>query len=162
MLMLCRSIAQVSEFTNIHPDLGTSSNVKVYENIQTEFTKLFANAKNIVWSKVKKNYLANFNVDDQKYTALFNPRANLIYQISYGKVKNLPTEIRKAIKRIYVEFEITSAIKIEEAGRTIWLIYVEDETTFALARVENKDIEEVQKFTKYMPASAPPTTNSKY
>lgn len=156
-LLIGSSFAQVSEFKNLHPAIFDNNHIRVYQNILDEFHNQFAGAENIRWSKLNKNFLANFSMTDQKYAALFNPEAMIIYKISYGKEKHLPVDIRRWIKRIYVEFIITSAIKVEEAGRTIWLINVEDETKFAWIRVENDDIEEVQKYTKSIPLSTPPS-----
>ena len=62
--------------------------------------------------------------------------------------KNLPTDVRKTLKSLYVEFNIGSAIKILEAGRTIWVISIEDENDAILVRVEDKEFEEVQKYRK--------------
>lgn len=157
ILLAGSSFAQVSEFKNLQPAIFKSNYIKVYQNILDEFNKQFAEAENIRWSKLNKNYLANFNITDQKYAVLYNPKAMLIYKVSYGKEKHLPVDIRRWVKRTYVEFIITSAIKVEEAGRTIWLINVEGETEFAWVRVENDDIEEVQKYTKSIPPLTPPS-----
>jgi len=155
LFIVSSPFAQVSEFTLHQPIPVTGHTVKVYENVQTEFTKVFPKVTNVEWSKLKKNYLAKFSMDGQKYSVLFTPRADIVYQITYGKVNNLPADVRKAIKRMYVEFEIPTVIKVEEAGRTIWSVVVEDETNFAWVRVENDEIEEVRKFTKGTPHAGP-------
>ncbi len=54
---------------------------------------------------------------------------------------------------MYVEFNILSAHKVYEANRTIWLVSVEDNTNLALVKVENNEMEEVQKFKKNNPVS---------
>lgn len=156
-LLIGSSFAQVSQFKNLQPAIVNSNHIKVYQNILDEFHKQFAGAENIRWSKLNKKFLANFRRADQKYAALFNPRARLIYKISYGKEKHLPVDIRRWIRGIYLESTITSAIQVQEAGRTIWLINVEDETTFAWVRVENDDVEEVQKYRKSVPLLTPPS-----
>ena len=162
ILILSSSFAQVSEFL-LQPTKPLSKpTLKVYENIQTEFKKRFGNGTEITWSKVERNYLAKFSMDGQQQAVLFNPRAEIVYQISYGTVNHLPANIRKSIKRMYIEFEITSAIKVEEAGRTIWAVIVEDGTSFAHVRVENGDIEEVHKYVKHTPPSTPQSTFAKH
>ena len=60
----------------------------------------------------------------------------------------MPVHIRKEIKRAYVEFNITSATLVEEANRSIWVINLEDESHYVIARVENNEIEEVKKYVK--------------
>jgi hypothetical protein len=153
IIILHSSIAQVSKLTVQRPIEGANHTIKVYENVQSEFIKQFGNATNITWSKVNKNYLAKFKIDGQQNSVLFNPRASIVYRISYGDVHMLPAQIRKSIKRMYVEFEIPSVVKVEEAGRTIWWIIVEDEASFARIKVENDDFEEVEKINKDIPLS---------
>ena len=153
-LLMVNSFAQISEFKNLQPALLNNNHVRVYQNILDEFHKQFAGAENIKWSKLDKNFVANFTLTDQPHTALFNPQAMLIYKISYGKEKHLPVAIRKSVKRMYVEFVISAAIKVEEADRTIWVIYIEDDETLVSLRVEDNEMEETQKYAKFKPKSS--------
>jgi hypothetical protein len=153
-LVVVNSFAQVSEFKNLQPSLINGSSVKVYQHIEEEFQKQFAGAENVRWSKVDKNFLSTFTINDQEFKTLFTPKAILLYKISYGKEKHLPVGIRKAVKRVYVEFVITSAIKVEEADRIIWVINLEDDTNLVSVRVENDEIEQTQKYTKFNPKPA--------
>jgi hypothetical protein len=150
-LFVVNSFAQVSEFKNLQPSMLNDSHIKVYENILDEFQKQFTGAENIRWMRVDKNFLSTFTKGDQEYKVLFTPQAGVVYKISYGKEKHLPVAMRKAVKRMYVEFVISSAIKVEEAERTIWVIYLEDDTTMVSVRVENDEIEQTQKYTKFNP-----------
>ena len=147
------SYAQVSEFQNLKP-VDACREVKVYQNIKDEFDMQFSGAEDVKWSLVNKNFLANFSMSDRKYAVLFNPRAVMIYKIVYGKEKDLPTDIRRWVKRVYLEWNIASAVKVEEAGRNIWLINVVDSTEFAWVTVENDEIKEVEKYKKYLPDTA--------
>ncbi|HKH60125.1 MAG TPA: hypothetical protein VKA49_04800 [Flavitalea sp.] len=153
-LVLTSSFSQVSEFKDLKPAV-VIRDVKVYQNILDEFHKQFPAAENISWSRLGKNFLSNFNSADKKYAVLFKPEASVVYKITYGTEKHLPVDIRKWVKRVYVEFNIASAIEIKEAGRNIWLINVVDNTEFAWVKVENDEIVEVQKYTKYIPNPVP-------
>src|SRR5687768_2838052 len=150
-LVINSSFSQVSEFKNLKPAFVTSSPVKVYQNILDEFHKQFAGAKNVRWSRLNEKFLANFTMLDQRYAVLFKPQATFVYKIAYGKEKHLPADIRRWVKHMYIDFIITSAIEVEQAGRIVWLINVEDDTSFAWVRVENEEIEEIQKYTKSSP-----------
>ena len=154
-LLIGSSFAQTSDYKNLEPVFVTGTKVNVYENILTEFNKQFPGAQNVRWTKVGKKYLAKFFMDDQDQRALLHRKAYVIYQISYGKEKHLPVDIRKGVKRMYVEYRISSATKVQEANRTIWVINVEDDTNLVFVRVEKDEIEEVQKYRKSNPQSTP-------
>jgi hypothetical protein len=148
MLIVSSSFAQPSTVKNLQPALNTGNSIKVYENVQEAFEKIFENAENVRWDKVERNYLAKFSINDVEKRALLSPKGQLIYEITYGKEKQLPVNLRKDIKRAYVEFKITSATLVEEANRSIWVINLEDDTHLVTARVENNEIEEVRKYVK--------------
>jgi hypothetical protein len=124
---------------------------KVYENVKTEFEKRFSGSEDVRWEFVGKNFLAKFLIGDVQKRALLNPKGQLIYEITYGTEKHLPTSVRKNVKRNYVEYKITAAIFVEEANRKIWVINLEDETSYVIVRVENDDLEEVKSYTKTQP-----------
>jgi len=151
ILIVSNSFAQLSAVENLQPALNNSPSVKTYENVVDKFQKIFVSAGNVRWEKIQKNFLAKFSVGDLEKRALLNPKGQLIYEISYGKEKHLPVEIRKAVKRMYVEFVISSAVKVEEDNRTVWVIYLEDDESFASIRVENNEMEETQKYAKIKP-----------
>jgi hypothetical protein len=120
----------------------------VYENVLTEFQKHFANAENVRWYNIDRDYLAKFTIGSMEHRALLNRRGNLLYKISYGKEKHLPANIRKSIKSNYVEFLITAATLVEEANRNIWVINLEDNTHYVTIRVEDSEIEEIRKYDR--------------
>ena len=148
ILLISNSFAQTSDFSNLQPVLVKGTYDKVYKNILDGFHKQFENAQNVKWFKRDKNFLVNFFMDDQIHTALLNPKADLIYQISYGKEKHLPVDIRKAVNRWYLEYSITSVTKFQVEGRSIWVIQIEDDTNFVVVRIENDELEEVKKYRK--------------
>lgn len=157
MLFVSNSFAQPFNLHQLEPVFITGTTTTVTENIQVTFHKQFPEAENVKWFKHDKNYLVSFFMEDQHHRALLNRKGYLIYHISYGKEKHLPVDIRKSVKMMYVECSISSAIKVQEANRTIWVINVEDETKLVFVRVENDEIEEVQKYKKYNPQSKPQT-----
>ena len=141
------SFAQTS-IKNIQPVITNNSYAKVYENVKNDFDKVFPKAENVVWDNVGKNFLAKFSIGNVNYRALLNPKGHLIYKNTYGNEKLLPTYLRKNVKSNYVEYQITAVALVEEAGRSIWVINLEDETNYVIARVENDEIEQVRQYMK--------------
>jgi len=148
VLIVANSFGQESSMKNVQTVLPNSNYVKVYENVQTEFQKYFSKAEDVQWYSVGKDYLAKFSIADQEYRALLDRKGNLLYKISYGKEKHLPTDIRKWVKSIYVEFAITQASLVEEGGRRLWIINLADNTYYAVVKIEDNEMEEISKYQR--------------
>ena len=147
MFIAGSSFAQTS-VKSFQPFIANSSSEKVYENVKNEFDKMFSTAEDVTWDNLGKNFLAKFSIGDVKYRTLLNPKGQLIYKNTYGSEKLLPTYLRKNLKMNYVEYQITAVTLVEEAGRSIWVINLEDEAKYVIARVENDEIEEVRQYVK--------------
>lgn len=149
VLLSSQTFGQVSEIQHLQPLTVHENYFRVYQNIQEEFQRRFPNADNVNWSKAEKNFLAVFNTGSNTRRALFTPKGRLVYSIVYGNEKDLPTDIRKMVKRMYVEFEITAAVKVEQDNRLIWIINLHDADYLVSVRVENGEYEEIWKYVKY-------------
>src|SRR5687768_2568809 len=147
MFIAGSSFAQTN-VKSFKPFIAENSSAKVYENVKSNFDKMFSKAENVMWDNIGKNFLAKFSIGDVKYRALLNPKGRLIYKNTYGNEKLLPTYLRKNVKSNYVEYQITAVALVEEAGRSIWVINLEDETNYVIARVENDEIEQVRQYMK--------------
>jgi hypothetical protein len=142
LFIISNSFSQPSNVENLQVALGNISYAKVHATVATEFKKLFADAENVTWYNVDKNFLAKFTIDDVTYRVLLTRKGKLVYKITYGKENDLPVEIRKMAKRGYVEFRITAASLVEEADRMIWVINLEDDSNYVIVRVENNEMTE--------------------
>ncbi|MFN2440755.1 MAG: hypothetical protein ABR503_16240 [Chitinophagaceae bacterium] len=150
-MLVSNSSAQPFNLNQLDPVYITGTSTTVTENIQVNFHKQFTEAENVRWFKKDRNYLVSFSMNDRHHSALLNRKGYLIYDICYGKEKHLPDDIRKSVKLMYVEYSISSANKVKEGNKNFWLISVEDDTNFAMVKVENFEMEEIQKFKKSKP-----------
>jgi len=126
----------------------TATKKTIPEHVWKSFESYFANAQNPTWYSINKNYLIKFMTDDNLNHALFTEKGKLVYHISYGYEKNLPTDVRKLVKSSYYDYDITRAIKVTEGNRLIWVVNLEDAKTLVLVRVEQDEMEEVQRVNK--------------
>lgn len=124
----------------------TASNVN--QAVLKTFQGEFKNAIDPVWYRLDKNYLVKFMTADQKNTALFKNNGRLVYHISYGTEKNLPDEIRDKVLGGYQDYNITAAIHVDEASRSIWVINLEGLKKLIIVRVEEGELEEVGNYVK--------------
>jgi hypothetical protein len=141
------SFAQ-TEHRVLSPAATPASKVKVSEKMQTQFHKLFSEASDVKWYDRDNNFVAIFSMNEQDHHTLFTKKGGLIYHIIYGFEKDLPAETRKLIKSVYYDYKIISAIKVEENGRNIWVVNMEDEKSIVTVRVEDGEMEEVKKLQK--------------
>ncbi len=146
-VIVSSSFAQHSDIASVQRHLNKNT-YKVYDNVASSFRKLFANAENVQWEKLNDKFLAKFSIEGLEYRALMNAKGQLIYKNTYGTEQQLPVDIRKNVKRNYVEFIITSVVHVEEARRSIWVINLADDKSYVTIRVENNEIEEIGKYKK--------------
>lgn len=125
------------------PPVTVTSSANVPQKVAESFDKAFPTSYNDRWFKADRNYLVKFMVRDQKNTALFRKNGALVYRLGYGFEKDLPADIRKQVKSQYVDFRITTAIKVEQGDRVIWVINLEDPKKFIVVRFEDGELEEV-------------------
>jgi hypothetical protein len=128
---------------------STPSSVPVVNiKINRALEGYFKNATNIRWYEIKNNYVIKFNLDGHQNRALFTKSGHLVYHIIYGKEDMLPTEVRKLVKSEYYDQKITRVLKVNQDQRTIWVIHMEDQKEFIMARVEDGQLEETKRMTK--------------
>ncbi len=130
------------------PVTVTATKKAVPERVWKNFRGYFANAENPKWYMANKDYLVKFMTDEKLNHALFTKRGSLVYHISYGYEKSLPDDIRSQVRKAYLDYTITRAIKVMEADRVIWVINLEDNKRLILVRVEEGELEEVEKLDK--------------
>jgi len=130
------------------PTVTVTSTASVNKKVSDAFQTSFKDAVNPTWYRLDKDYMVKFITGDMNNTALYRKNGALIYQISYGHESNLPKEVRRLIKSNYVDFDIMQAINVKENNRDIWVVNLEDDKNFVIARVEESALEEVANYDK--------------
>lgn len=123
-------------------------NVNINTKILGAFKKSFDKVTNLNWIRINNMFLAVFIIDGKHARALFTKRGILVYTIFYGTENDLPAETRKLVKSAYIDHSITMAIKVNEDGRTIWVIRLEDSVSLISVRVENSELEQTEHYQK--------------
>ena len=150
MLSFNISFGQDEPFTELPPVTvsATTPYVTVSEKLNKAFEQMFKNSSQPRWYKVHEKFLVKFIQGDQENRALFTKNGQLIYHISYGSEKNLPTEIRHIVKTKYYDQTITWVYKVNQNDRNIWVISLEDPKDIVMVRVEEMEMEETQRIQK--------------
>lgn len=149
LLLFCggRLFAQKDSVVTL-PEITITGSAKISNELGKAFRKSFPGAQDLKWYKLDQDYLAKFIKNDMDHNALFKKNGYLKYDISYGHEKDLPEETRKMIQSAYADYNITGAINVKSAGREIWVVHLEGLKNYVTVRVEEQEMEEVQRFAK--------------
>ncbi|MEJ6981877.1 hypothetical protein WG906_15525 [Pedobacter sp. P351] len=128
------------------PTVLITSSSSVNQKVSQAFNKDFQNALSPKWFEINKRYLVKFISEDQRNTALYNKRGYLIYHISYGTEKNLPVIVKNQILAQYPNANINTAIHVIQNNRKIWVVSLEQDKYYVLARIEEDQLDEVDRF----------------
>jgi hypothetical protein len=101
----------VSHETTI-PNSGNWSETN--KKIQKSFTRNFSGVTGETWSIAGNNFHCSFYMKGIPACVLFSKNGYLIYAITYGAEKDMPTDIRKIVKRDYYDYMIMLAVEVRE------------------------------------------------
>jgi hypothetical protein len=149
-LSISHSIAQQESFKELSPITisATSSGTVVNAKINKAFGQFFKDATHLRWYEIDKKFIVKFIMNDQENRALFTKAGELVYHISYGTEAHLPADVRKLIKSNYYDQKITRVLKVIQDERTIWVVSMEDDKEYVMARVEDNEVEETHRMLK--------------
>ena len=124
------------------------TSITINNKIQKHFSRDFAGASAQNWNIAGKNFHCSFFINGLPEWVLFSKNGQLIYNITFGTEKNMPTEIRKIVKAEYYDYTITQADQVKQDNRDIWIVNLKDSLTYKTVRIEDGVMELVQQFRK--------------
>lgn len=130
------------------PTITVTSTAEVPSVVNRAFDKTFPEAMNLSWYKYDKDYLARFIENDMDHNALFKKNGMLKYDVSFGYESNLPEDVLQTVQGAYPDHKITRTFRVQEGGRDIWVVNLESLNNYVIARVEENQLEEVQRYNK--------------
>jgi hypothetical protein len=152
VLVLAALCAQAQDSVKTLPLVTITATQKtVPEKVWNSFHSYFANAQDPRAYEINKQYLIKFMTDENVNHALFTKGGEFVYHISFGHEKNMPEDVRDAVKSVYYNYEITRAIKVTDGHRLAWIVNLENAKHLVLARTENGEVEEIQRLKKSQP-----------
>jgi hypothetical protein len=130
------------------PTITVTSTADVPSVVNNALDRTFPDAFNLSWYKYDKDYLARFIENDMDHNALFKKNGVLKYDVSFGYESNLPEDVLQMVQASYPDHKITRTFRVQEGGRDIWVVNLESINNYVIARVEQDQLEEVQRFNK--------------
>ncbi|BAU54837.1 hypothetical protein [Mucilaginibacter gotjawali] len=142
------SYAQIIKIDTLR-EVTIRSTTPVAPKVQDAFSRTFKDAVGPRWYKLDKNYLVNFITKDQKNKALYDKKGSLVYHISYlNDPEKLPKNIKYLVSKKFHDYKLLNAIHIAQNARSIWVVNLKDGKELVLARVEEEQVEEIERVTE--------------
>lgn len=126
----------------------TATNTKVPEKVWQSFLKFYPTAENPRWYDLQNRFFVKYMLEDEPSQSVFTRKGYLVYTISYGEEKNLPVAIRDEIKRKYFAYNIKGITKVSDQNNVVWMVHLEGARDYLTVRMNDKEMEEVQKLNK--------------
>jgi len=137
-----------SSFNNFS-NAGNDGN-NVNKKIARHFKKIY-NASNVKWYQLDDNrFLAKFSSGETSSAVLFDRKGDIIYSINFCFEKQVPDKIKTLVLKKYDGYIITSAAKLLQDDREIWVVKLAGKSDYIAATVEDGEIEEIENFKKAM------------
>ena len=121
---------------------------RINTKVDRVFLGYFKDATNIRWYEIKNKFVVKFTLNDQENRALFTKNGQLVYHIIYGTEAFLPANVRRIVKSEYYDQKITRVLKVNQDHRIIWVVHLEDDKEYIMARVEDGELEETKRMEK--------------
>ena len=112
------------------------------------FDKSFKGATNVGWYKISDGFSAFFMQNENQNRAYFDTKGNLTFTITYYSGKKLAHDIRARVKSTYYDCEIPLVEEIHAGDKVVYIVHLEDETTWKKVKVSDDGMELIEDFNK--------------
>jgi hypothetical protein len=122
------------------------SDLMINPKVEKNFTGSFAGVTGERWSMAGKNFHCLFYINGILSDALFTKNGSLVYFVMHGNEKDMPSDVRKIVKREYFDYTIITAIEVKQNNEDIWIVKMKQNLDHVTVRVEDREMEVVEKF----------------
>jgi len=113
-----------------------------------DFKKKFPKVTGEQWYSFPDGFAAKFNQDGIQHMITYNRLGGLEFNIVYYGEKKLAQSVRSIVKSSFYDYSITMIEEINFQGRTIYLVHMQDETSWKIVRVEDGEMSVIEDFIK--------------
>ena len=149
ILFVSSSFAQTADgLKDLPPKTITSTASRISEKLNRSFRQNFKDALNPRWFEIEQNFLVKFIIDDKENRALFTKNGILVYHISTGIERHLPSEVIKLVKSTYYDYSIKTIHSVFQNNSSCWVVSMEGDKNWVIVHVKNDEMTEVKKYKK--------------
>jgi len=129
---------------------GVSGNAVDLKNVNKKalkgFARTFKNPGAVQWYKDANGFIAYCTINGIKNRSNYDKKGNWLYSMrSYGE-KQLPTDIRGQVKRVYYDFTISGVQEILVDDKKIYLVYMRDDTVCQTVRITDDEMDVIASY----------------
>src|SRR5215467_8810253 len=116
-------------FVEVAVPFGNSTTIEAgSENLNTisakavrDFGKNYKNATDAKWFQISNGFIARFSENNIETMAAYNTKGKWEFTISHYDESKLPESVKRAVKSIYYDFQITLAEEIHTSDKTMYV-----------------------------------------
>jgi len=139
------------QFTRTADEIIHMNSIKVTDvslKAVRHFEKSFKEVEHVNWYKVKGGFMVYFYQEGLKKISGYSDNGKWLYAFfSYGEGK-LPRPVWHEVKAVYYAYSIVLVNEIQTATKTIYVVHLEDDTTYKNVRICNDEMTEIQEIKK--------------
>lgn len=100
------------------------------------------------WDSKADGYIVKFQDKAVKYKVSYNKKGRWQHTILIYNEDQLPSQLRRTVKSLYVDFTIVKVIEVTIGNRHTYFIKMEDSNTLRTVQVVNGEFVEVESYVK--------------
>ena len=112
------------------------------------FDKSFKEATGVTWYTIPEGFGASFTKDGNFNRAYYDRKGNLTFNITYYNGKKLPRDVYAIVKSTYFDCTIPFVEEIHSVDQIVYIVHLEDETSWKKVKVTNGEMEVLEDFSK--------------
>lgn len=134
---------------NVRSDHGLEEYVnKVSTKAARDFEKNFKPSGDEQWYEMPYGFRATFQSNDITYRVDYDKKGNRLDVLRIYNEKSLSSTIRSMVKTVYYDYSITLIEEITRKNQITYIIHLEGESEWINVRIQNREMEEWQRFNK--------------
>ena len=146
----CVSLIRKATVVAAMRDLGYSSPLNI--KAEKDFRKRFAATDDEKWFDYRNGYAAVFTADDVRFRVEYDNKGNWNGTEKDYKEPKLDRDIRRIVKQVYFDYNIAYVKEFMVPGMfgiPVYVITIDDETSFKTLSVCEGEIRVTEEFSKY-------------
>lgn len=135
-------------YTNTANEKDGPATVNINAKALKNFSKTYKKAADAGWFVIKDGYLAQFKQDGITTKVFYDRKGRWIGNLRCYFEDKLPRDIRHLVKSHYYDYNIFYVQEVTVGNATVYLVKIEDKTSFKTIRVQDGEMTETEAFTK--------------
>jgi hypothetical protein len=112
------------------------------------FRKSFPNVDKAKWKEQNGYYFVSFTTGSVKQKVVYNRNGEVDYALKIYSEKELPSDLRAAVKGIYYDYAINSAQELKIGSKIVYLVQISTAQNLKTVRICEGDMEEIEDLIK--------------